>query len=43
MLKSIRDIDEILVFRVNSDINPIASQIQAEIVESENQKEAECI
>ena len=43
MLKSIRDIDEILVFRVNSDINPIASQIQAEIVELENQKEAECI
>ncbi len=43
ILKSIRDIDEILVFRVNSDINPIASQIQAEIVESENQKETECI
>ena len=43
MLKSIRDIDEILVFRINSDIKLIASQIQAEIVESENQKETECI
>ena len=43
MLKSIRDIDEILVFRVNSDIKHIAPQIQAEIVEPENQKETECI
>lgn len=39
MLKSMRNIDEVVVFRIKSDIKPIASQVRAEVVETAGQEE----
>ena len=39
MLKSMLNIDEVVVFRIKSDIKPIASQVRAEVVETAGQEE----